>query len=82
MRRLCLGLLLVLALVKHNYVSASSHLDVTTAREFITASCEMSDTIKKATAFTKRLKFLGGALGVLAVLGSDEDAARHRQVMN
>ena len=55
---------------------------IKTTVQFIDATWKMSDTIEKAATFAKQLKFLSGALGVLAVFGSNADSARHRQVMN
>ena len=85
MKRLCLALLIVLALAKPNTVQASITSEVTTAKNFIDASATISGTFEKALAFTAKLNRLSGALGVLTALtafGNDAGSARHQQVID
>ena len=81
MRRICPGLLLFLTLAKPNYVLSSMDVDVVdTAKNFIDSSKDISETFEAAANFAKKLQFLGGALGVLAAFGNDDESG-HREIM-
>ena len=86
MKRLSLGLLIVLALANPNFAQYRRYPEVREIRDFIDASAEISGTFEQAAGFAAKLKGLGGVFGLLAGLntltGNDAESARHQQVMD
>ena len=84
MRIRYLVLLIVLASAKTQdlIIPASVNSHMNTVKQFIDSTWRMSDTLKSAAELATNLKFLSGALGVLAAFGQSSDSIRHQQIMN
>ena len=80
MRRICPGLILLLTLAKPNDVLSSTDVNVDIVKNFIDSSKDISETFEAAANFAKKLQFLGGAPGVLAAFGNDDESG-HREIM-